>query len=191
MIPAATRTLASFITASGNGSTISEECISFEHPQIQPLFKPNLNLYCYYLQPSRWVFHEAVKPVKLRNIVGQTFNSSDFSVDWLSNQPCQWFDLTFLVSATDHTVLGEQQLLSEVLTLLANHPFLPERCLAPALRGKGQLPIQVSTMAAMDPLMLWQVLRTPLHLALHVTLTIPFSPSVGFLTKPWVNQATY
>lgn len=176
MISAATRTLASLIVKNDEGSPIDENALSFDHPQVQHSVKPNVNLYCYYLQPSDCYVHEQKAPTELET------SSLEASSE-------QWFDLAFLVSATDHTVLGEQHLLSEVLSILAQHKFVPEQYLAPAVRGKGQIPIQISSISRVDPFKLWQVLQVPLQLSLHVTLTVPFTPDFGLTPFTRVDQA--
>lgn len=172
MISAATRTLASLIVKNDAGSPIDESALSFDHPQVHPVDKPNVNLYCYYLQQND-------------RFVPETDALTD-----LAPAVHRWFDLAFLVSATDHTVLGEQHLLSEILTILSRHKFVPEQHLAPAVKGKGQIPIQVSNISMVDPFLLWQVLQVPLQLSLHVTLTVPFTPNFGLASFSPANQAT-
>ncbi|MEB3292718.1 MAG: Pvc16 family protein [Synechococcales bacterium] len=95
------------------------------------------------------------------------------------SQEPQWLDLIFLVSAIDHTVLAEQHLLSEMVTVLSGYQSLPEQVLMPELRGLGALPIQVSNQTVPETLLLWQVLQTPLRLSLQVTLTVPIRDRVA------------
>ncbi|MEO0457814.1 MAG: Pvc16 family protein [Cyanobacteria bacterium P01_A01_bin.114] len=171
MISAATQTLADFIA---NGiALVSKDRISFEHPRMQHKGKPALNLYCYRVQASGW--NHLLNPPDNSRV--STLPEIESSTE---TKVCQWFDLTFLVSVSDHTALAEQHLLSEVLAMLSGYPSLPEEFLSPLLRGQGQLPMTVSTEAVMDTLLLWQVLRTPLRLALHVTITVPFYRQLGF-----------
>jgi len=170
MISAATRTLASLIVKNDEGSPIDESSLSFDHPQVHHGVQPNVNLYCYYLQPSDYFVREQEASAELRS-------PSD-----------RWFDLAFLVSATDHTVLGEQHLLSEILTILSQYEFVPEQYLSPAVKGKGQIPIQVSSISVVNPFTLWQVLQVPLQLSFHVTLTVPFTPNFRLAPFSSTNQ---
>ncbi|MBE9126979.1 DUF4255 domain-containing protein [Coleofasciculus sp. LEGE 07092] len=91
-----------------------------------------------------------------------------------NNSPL-WFDVSFVVTCWDYTALGEQYPFSEALTLLLCHPLLPEGLLAPALRGYGMLPIEVSTSRLIDAVALWNALEVPFRPALYVTVTVPFS----------------
>jgi hypothetical protein len=146
MISAATQTLAEFFAKSL--ARLGRGDISFDHPQVFRSQGPCLNLYCYRIQGCPQPAGADV-------------------------QDCRWFNLTFLVSASDHTSLGEQNLLSEVLETLQRSPCLPDQVIEPCLRGQGALAVRVSTQAAIDDLLLWKVLQTPLKLALHVTMTVP------------------
>lgn len=178
MISAATQTLADFI-ASGI-APIRKEQISFRHPRMQHKNIPALNLYCYRVEASEW-----------NNSSSQSFSRTSAHVDreyvpirndkeTHSQLVCQWFELTFLISVSSHTALAEQHVLSEILAMCSSYCFLPEEFLSPLLRGQGQLPMKVSTEAVPDNLLFWQVLRTPLQLALHVTITVPFFQHLGF-----------
>lgn len=174
MISAVTQTLADFI-AHGI-APVSREQISFEHPRIQLTAKPTLNLYCYRVQASGW---NHLKD-DLQNLNELKDTTRDSKLPPVNQQKCQWFDLTFLISVSSHTALAEQHLLSEILNMLSSYQFLPEEFLVPLLRGQGQLPVKVSTEAISDTLLLWQVLRAPLRLALHVTITVPLYQHLGF-----------
>ncbi|MDX2228481.1 MAG: Pvc16 family protein [Leptolyngbyaceae cyanobacterium bins.349] len=144
MISAASQTLAELLTQ--ELAQISQEQISFEHPRLWQKDKPGLNLYCYHVQ----------------------------EVDCVTNSNQRWFELTFLISATDYTSLGEQSLLSNVLMRLSQYPSLPEAVLDQSLRGFGAVGMRVFTQALAEDVQFWAVLRTPLQLALHVTLTVPY-----------------
>lgn len=144
MISAASQTLAR-VLAQGLAQ-ISQEQISFEHPQLWRRDEPGLNLYCYHVQHTERMEH------------------SD----------CHWFDLTFLVGVTHYTRLGEQNLFSDVLVLLSHNQRLPDALLDRTLRGYGALQMRVFTQAPAENVVLWTVLRAPLQLALHVTLTVPY-----------------
>lgn len=164
MIPAATQTLAEFL-ASGL-ARIGRGHISFDHPQVLQKQKPCLNLYCYHIQASH-----RPNPELARSPRGSLHNG--FEAQPASSLACQWFDLTFLVSVSDYTPLGEQHLLSDILTMMASYEFLPDQVIAPGLRGQGVLPIRVSTQGSVEDFMLWRVLQAPLRLALHITITVP------------------
>lgn len=144
MISAASQTLAGLL-AQGL-SQISQEQISFEHPRLWQKGKPGLNLYCYHVQ----------------------------EIDYMKGSSCRWFDLTFLVSVTDHTSLGEQSLLSDVLAMLSQYQSLPDAMLDQTLRGYGSVRLRFFTQAPAETIQFWSVLCTPLQLALHLTLTVPY-----------------
>jgi hypothetical protein len=144
MISEASQTLAGLLTQ--ELAQISQEQISFEHPRLWQKDKPGLNLYCYHIQ----------------------------EVDCVNNSDCRWFELTFLISATDHTCLGAQCLLSNVLARLLQYQSLPDAVLGRTLRGCEAVGMRVFTQALAEDVQFWSVLSTPLQLALHVTLTIPY-----------------
>lgn len=171
MISAATQTLADFI-ASGI-ALINREQIYFDHPSMHQRNIPALNLYCYRVQASSWHCPSS----------SQDCSRAGTLPDLAKQQICQWFDLTFLISAVSHTALAEQHLLSEMLAMFSNYSLLPEEFLPPVLRGQGQLPIAISTEAVPNNLLFWQVLRTPLRLALHVTITVPCWHPLGFYER--------
>jgi Pvc16 N-terminal domain len=156
MILAATQSLAEFL--SNTLPLIEKGHISFEHPQVLQSDRPCLNLYCYHIQKSCNSYQSPLDA----GIQGQS-------------PRYQWFDLTFLVSISDHTALGEQHLLSNVVSLFSSYQFLPEQVIAPGLQGLGSLPIGIANQGIGDTMTLWQVLRSPLRLSLHITLTIPIS----------------
>ncbi|MBM0744548.1 DUF4255 domain-containing protein [Phormidium sp. CLA17] len=146
MISAASQTLAGLIAQ--EMSQISKEQISFEHPRLWQKGKPGLNLYCYHVQ----------------------------EIDHLRSSDCRWFDLTFLVSVADYTSLGEQDLLSNVLAMLSQHQSLPDAVLDRTLCGGGAIRLRFFPQALAESIQFWAVLCTPLQLALHVTLTVPYLP---------------
>ncbi len=143
MIVAASRTLAGLLAR--ELAQISQEHISFEHPRVWQGTRPGLNLYCYHVQ----------------------------EVEGDRGSRYRWFDLSFLISVTDHTRLGEQNLLSEALLRLSQYQQLPDTCLDRTLQGHGSVAIRVFTQAPTESFLLWNVLCAPLQLALHVTLTVP------------------
>lgn len=160
MIPAVAQTLAE--TLAGEISPIAKEHIDFDRPSVKVQHGPKLTLYCYDVRKTpSWKHgnpHDKERP--------------DSSI---------WFDVSFLVTVWDRTTLGEQYLLSEILKLLLRYPCLPEKFLAPTLRGYRNLPLQVAS-DPIDKVALWQGLGVPLRPALYITVTIPFdrpnSPSV-------------
>jgi len=157
MITAVSWTLAEILA--GGSSLIGTEQIDFNHPSVEQYGEPRLNLYCYDLRENQQTQYSSQQ-------TGGTNND---------NGSLMWFDVSFLVSAWDCTALGEQQLLSEALTLLLRHRFLPEELLAPALRGYGMLPIRVSASGLIDTIAFWSALGVPLRPALYVTVTVPLN----------------
>lgn len=88
-----------------------------------------------------------------------------------------WYDASFLVTAWDRTVMGEQHLLGEVLALLLRHRQLREELLSPSLRGFGNLNLTVGTVQRpIDMGELWLALGAPLRPSLNVTITAPVIP---------------
>ncbi|MEB3210442.1 MAG: Pvc16 family protein [Leptolyngbyaceae bacterium] len=173
MISAITQTLAEFL--SRELSTIDTEQISFNHPMLTRSDNPGLNVYCYHVQ------------IRKTNPPVQT-NDPPPSQAWEMDHPlavtlspdfatppnhAQWFDVSFLISVSDYTTLGEQYLLSEVLNILSSYDALPEEVLAPELKGQGSLPIQVSNNEWTETVRLWNVLCAPLRPALQVRITVP------------------
>lgn len=165
MIPAVAQTLAELL-ANGT-SLVGTECIDFNHPGAQQSTQPRLNLYCYDLRENRRGCHS--EPLlECQASVHYSHSPHDL-------YPHRWFDISFLVSAWDHTALGEQRLLSEALILLLRHRSLREEMLAPELRGYGNLSMSLSTVQPTDSASLWCALGVPLRPALYVTVTIPFN----------------
>lgn len=163
---------------------------------------PTLNLYCYRIQMSTWTRFSSMPPMLQSNALSNAptsaptqtnasqTNASQIKTsqsdtckgqyEQLCNQPeTQWFDLTFLVSVSGYAALTEQHLISNILSTFSGYHWLPEEFLAPLLRGKGQLPMTISTEAVPDDWLFWQVLRSPLRLALHITITAPFALPLG------------
>lgn len=94
----------------------------------------------------------------------------------------RWFNLTFLISVVDHTSLGEQNLLSQVLVMLSQYQRLPASLLDDPLQGYGSIQMRIFTQSPAESILFWNVLCTPLKLALHVTLTVPYLPDQALLT---------
>lgn len=179
MIPAVTQTLAEIL--SDGTSSITKDQIFFNHPKTDQDRAVGVNLYCYDVRescpwPPQWMSAEE-----------HDMNAAELE----HRTTLKWFDISFLVSAWDFTALGEQHLLSEVLTLLSRYRFLPLEYLAPVLKGYGRLPIRISTGRLMDPIELWHALGAPLRPALHVIVTIPFhvhSDRSPISPNPLANQ---
>lgn len=153
MIPAVAQTLAEVLTS--RTSLISKEQISFNPPQVNQDNRPVVSLYCYHIQPG----------------YGQPAIQSGLAR--LEDSADGWLNLLFLISVSDFTALGEQRLLSEILLLFLNCPYLPEDALAPQLRGQPAIPVQVSIKSALDAMTLWTALGVPLRPALHLQVTVP------------------
>lgn len=161
MIPAVAQTLANMLVAGTSLADVRQ--IDFSHPSVRQETKPLLNLYFYGIQDSK------LTP-SLRQF---SHPSSGLETIKPRTQSLAWFDVLFLLIAQDHTTLGEQRLLSEVLTLLLRYPVIPEECLVPVLRGYGALPIGVSAVRLSDAAALWNALRVPLRPSLHLAVTAP------------------
>ena len=165
MIPAVAQTLAKILA--GGTSLISTEQIDFNHPSWRKNAEPGLNLYCYDLRANSQV-QQLERQVESSHHPGKPQAT-------LVNSSTLWFDVSFLVSAWNHTALGEQRLLSEALVLLLQHRCLHEELLTPELRGHGDLSLTVSTAHSPDTAALWSALGVPLRPALYVTVTIPLT----------------
>jgi hypothetical protein len=169
MISATTQTLAELL--SRELSTIGTEQISFNHPILSHFGYPGLNVYCYHVQTR---YTEGSIPA-INDVCNESTDESTSSL--LDSSPdsgvSQWFDLSFLISVSDYTALGEQYLLSEVFAIVSNYKFLPEEVLAPELQGRGLLPMRVFSNEWSDIVMLWNVLCAPLRPALQVKITVP------------------
>lgn len=163
MIPAVAQTLAKILA--GGTSLIGTEQIDFNHPGWRKNNEPGLNLYCYDLRAS--------SPVQPSGRQVESSNDRRQPQVTTVNDFTTWFDVSFLVSAWDHTALGEQRLLSEALMLLLQHCCLKEEWLAPELCGYGNLLLTVSSVHPTDTVAFWSALGVPLRPALYVTVTIP------------------
>lgn len=154
MLTAITQTLAEILAC---GSSLgSTEQIDLGHPsqnQVQSRC-PKLNLYCYHIRQNT-----QMPPLSPQ-------------LD-IKRQPI-WLDVSFLVTAWDYTVLGEQRLLSEILMLLLPYHHLPEALLHQSLQGYGGLPIKVSASGITEIIEFWRALNLPLRPALYLTVTIPW-----------------
>lgn len=149
MIPAVSKTLAKLFA--DETSLQGTEQINFNPPCRSRVGKSALSVYCYGIQTRPEVNRDPSSCRKsLRGI-----------------------DLSFLISAWDATVLGEQQLLSEVLSSLLRHPQLAGDFLAPELQECSALSIEVESVPAIEPVVLWKSLGVPIRPALYVTVKVP------------------
>jgi hypothetical protein len=161
MITAVAQALAE-ILADGT-SLIRTEQIDFNHPGITQDVHPRLNLYCYNLRENKLIQDiDGQTPINVHNICPTSKNLS-----------IVWFDISFLVTAWDCTALGEQRLLSEVLTQLLCYRLLPEESLVPELRMNGRFALGMPDMEPSETVALWSALRVPLRPALYVTVSVP------------------
>lgn len=158
MISAIAQTLAEIL--SSEISLIHKEQIYFNHPGTRSIQGLQLNLYCYDLREHCLAhaarYPDASEPVSSENLLSKRV------------------DVSFLISVWDSTALSEQHLISEVLTLLLRHHFLPEASLAPVLRHRGLLPMRVSGQDLSETAQLWRALGVPLRPSVQVVVTVPF-----------------
>ena len=143
MIPAVSRTLAKLFA--DETSLKGTEQIDFHPPSRSLVGASVLSVYCYGIQANTEV-HQ-------KRIAGM--------------------NLSFLISAWDATVLGEQQLLSEVLSSLLRHRRLAGDWLAPELQECSELSIEVESIPAIEPVVLWKSLGVPIRPALYIRVQVP------------------
>ena len=162
MLPAVAQTLANILV--GDTSLSSTEYIDFNPPSSELSGQPGFNLYCYsILECSREETYPAVSA-----LINPPPQSPSLSTT-------RWFDVSFLISAQDHTCLGKHQLLSEALISFLNHQQLEEDLLAPELQGHGSLSLSMRPNAIINPATLWSSLGVPVRPALYITVTIPIT----------------
>ena len=160
MLPAVAQTRANILV--GDTSVSSTEHIDFNPPGSELSGQPGFNLYCYSIfECSR---EEAYSSTS--ELINPPPQSPSLSTT-------RWFDVSFLISAQDHTWLGKHQLLSEALMSFLNHRQLEEDLLAPELRGYGSLSVSMRPNAIINPATLWASLGVPVRPALYITITIP------------------
>jgi len=155
MIAAITQTLTEILVE--NSPLIRTVEIDLNHPQMRQDVKPALSLYLYALTKTN--------PNTLNDRVRQ-LDSEHYLVDW--------YDLSFVIIAWDWTVLGQWQLLSEVLTSLIPYKLIAQEKLAPELRGFGDLPIHIAT-SIPDNARCEEALGISFHPALYLTIPTPFT----------------
>ncbi|MDX2100068.1 MAG: Pvc16 family protein [Leptolyngbyaceae cyanobacterium bins.59] len=159
MIPAVAQALAQILT---EGTSLQgTEQIDFNPPSRELAGKPVLTIYCYSLRESQQAAYD----------ISVNQSSEVIEIDHSLITP-RWFDVSFLISAWDHTALGEQWLLSEALRALLCHCWLNGNQLPSETQGR-QLPLVISQTPEVEAVLLWQSLGLPLRPALYVTVTIP------------------
>jgi hypothetical protein len=163
MIPAVAKTLAKILT--DETSLCSTEQVVFNPPGQDFLDKPALNVYCYSIQKSNPEQAEISPAIACSTVASMSSKSSLW----------RWFDISFLITAWDYTVLGEQQLLSEALASLSHRNSLQQDVLPIELQNHGQLVLNVSSGPAIDAATLWNSLGLPLRPALYITVRIPIA----------------
>ena len=153
MIAAVTQTLTEILVE--NSSLIKNVEIDLNHPQTRQDIRPALSLYLYQLNQS-----------SNRDRLG-----CDCSLDE-KHYIVDWYDLSFVIVPWDWTVLGQWQLLSEVLKSLLPYKIIVQDKLAPELRGFGDLPLQIATSAPNHAD--WVDRGSWFHPALYITVEAPF-----------------
>ena len=154
MIAAVTQTLTEILVE--NSPLIENVEIDLNHPQTRQDIKPALSLYLYELTKSN---HDC------RENCYCLLDTEHYIVDW--------YDLSFAIIPWDWTVLGQWQLLSEVLKSLIPYQSIVQDKLAPELRGFGDLPLQIATSTPNTPR--WgKVQSSFFNPALYITIKTPF-----------------
>lgn len=154
MIAAVTQTLTEILVESS--PLIKNVEIDLNHPQARQDIKPALSLYLYELTKSN---HDC------RENHYSPLDTEHYIVDW--------YDLSFVIIPWDWTVLGQWQLLSEVLKSLIPYQLIVQDKLAPELRGFGDLPLQIAT--TIPNTARWGKIQGSLfNPALYITIKTPF-----------------
>lgn len=161
MIPAVVQTLTNILA--GGTSLGSLEQISLNLPTTPQNMERGLSLY----------FYDIGKVGTKQTDKQADKHKSDLEAQ--AKEAVIWIELSFLVTAYDRTALGAQQLLSEALTLVLQHPLLEEDLLAPVLRGYGNLLLNVNQLT--DIAGLWTALNVPMRPAFSISVTVPWSVS--------------
>lgn len=168
MLTSILQTLAELLA--GGTMLTSTEQIDFSHPAMlsDRNTGPLLNLYLYDIRESRQFQHSG-RQVERR--LSEERSTTAF-VNWSPS----WFDVSMILTASDHTTLGEHHLLSEALSLLLRHRSLREEFLVPDLQGHGNLTMTVALEPIVEISSLWSALTVPLRPALYLTITVPLTP---------------
>ncbi len=154
MISAVTQTLTGILVE--NSPLIRNVEIDLNYPETRQDVRPAISLYLY----------ELTKPNhNLQDDHHRQFDTESYIVDW--------YDLSFVIIPWDWTVLGQWQLLSEVLKSLIPYQLIAQDKLAPELRGFGDLRLQIAT-SVPDTARWEKALGLSFHPALYVTIQTPF-----------------
>ena len=153
MIAAITQTLTEILEE--NSPLIRDVEIDLNHPQTRQDVKPALSLYLYELTKSKHHQNHHRHQVAIENYI----------VDW--------YDLSFVIIPWDSTILGQWQLLSEVLKSLIPYQLITQDKLAPELRGFGDLPLTIAT-SVPDTAKWGRALGFSFYPALYITIQTPF-----------------
>lgn len=146
----------------------STEQIDFSCPSslIDRDRNPSLNLYLYDFRISKRIPNTGRQ-------VERSFDGSNPRANVRSSP--SWFDVSVLITARDRTVLGEYNLLSDVLSLLLRYRLLREEFLAPDLRGHGNLFLSVTDDPPIDVASLWHSFSLSIRPAIYLTVTVPLN----------------
>ena len=153
MIAAVTQTLTEILVE--NSALIKNVEIDLNHPQTRRDIKPALSLYLYELTTSN------------HNCRENRYSPLD-----TEHHIVNWYDLSFVIIPWDWTVLGQWQLLSEVLKSLIPYQLIVQDKLAPELRGFGDLPLQIAT-SAPNPVRQKKIQGSLFNPALYITIKTP------------------
>ena len=167
-----------------NGAVLtSTEQIDFSHPASSENSNRDrsLNLYLYDVRINK-------KMPSYGRQVERHFDESR-QVAKIYRAP-KWFDISIVITASDRTVLGENQLLSETLLLFMRSGLLKEEFLTPDLRGHGDLSLSVTDDPPIDVGSLWSSLSAPIRPAIYLTVTAPLSPWKA-TTLPLVTERRF
>ena len=161
MIAAVTQTLIEILVE--NSPLIGYVEIDLNHPQtryeIQPsaFASPALSVYLYRLAESKYKYPKSCY---------YQLNKQNYLVEW--------YDLSFAIIPWERTVLGQWQLLSEVIRTLIPYRSIAENKLAPELRGFGNLPLKIATSLPSNGES-HQNSSSFFYPALYITIQTPFS----------------
>ena len=154
MIAAVTETLTGILVE--NSTLIRNVEIDLNHPETRQDVRPAISLYLYKLTKSNH---------NLEQDDHRQLDTEGYIVDW--------YDLSFVIIPWDWTVLGQWQLLSEVLKSLIPYQLIAQDKLAPELRGFGDLPLQIAT-SVPDTIRWEKAWGSSFPPALYITIQTPF-----------------
>ena len=166
MLNSILQTLAEMLAGVTGLSSVDQ--IDFSHPSSlgNSGRERSLNLYLYDVRISKKM------PNAGRQVERRFEGSQQFAE---VNRAPSWFDVSIIITASDRTVLGEHQLLSEALLLFTRSNVLREEFLAPDLRGHGSLTLSITNDPPVDIASLWSSLSVSIRPAIYLTVTVPLS----------------